>query len=164
MDRADRKLTKLQRIDLDQLVLFCKLGRLTVGETQKVINEKLGLLISEDWINHIRGKYKTACKTRLLHLQRDQYDYIFHYIQRIDEVYHQQDEFWTNYKQLKDPQARINSLKEAREQTVLLTDLIEHLPIIAGLKVTSNDITQTQRYQAATEAAETEQQQQQPVF
>ena len=153
MERTDNRLTKLQRIDLDQLVLFCKLSRFTVGETQQAISEKLGLLISEDWINHIRSKYKAACKSRLLHLQRDQYDYMFHYLQRIDEVYNLQDKFWQDYKQIEDPIARINCLKEAREQTVLLTDLIEHLPIIAGLRVTSNDVTETQRSATTEEAA-----------
>ena len=143
--------TKLQRQDVENLVVFCKLSRLTVAETQKAIYEKLHLTISEDWISHIRGKTKQGAMKRLKSLQQDQYEFILTYMERIDEVKAMQDHFWNNFMLLDDPIDRINSLKEARELTVLLTDLIEHLPIIAGVKVTSNDITEAQGSTGTTE-------------
>jgi DNA phosphorothioation-dependent restriction protein DptG len=143
--------TKLQRQDVENLVIFCKLSRMTLAETQKAVYEKLHLTISEDWISHIRGHTKQGAMGRLKKLQQDQYEFILTYMERIDEVKAMQDHFWQEFNKINDPIERINSLKEARELTVLLTDLIEHLPIIAGVKVTSNDVTEAQRPSGTTE-------------
>jgi hypothetical protein len=64
-------------------------------------------------------------------------------MERIAEVRNMQDKFWEEWQKIDDPVSRINCLREAREQTVLLTDLIEHLPSISQV-----DITQTQRFEA----------------
>jgi hypothetical protein len=145
-----RQYTKLQRQDIENLVMYCRLSRLTAAETQQVINDKLGFLLSIDWINKIRNNTKTTYRRQLNRMMKEQYEFIFHYMERIDEVKNQQNEFWKNYHQIKDPISRINSLKEARDQTVLLTDLIEHLPIIAGLAVKRNDITETRDSEDST--------------
>ena len=145
-----RQYTKLQRQDIENLVMYCRLSRLTAAETQQVISDKLGFLLSIDWINKIRNNTKTSYRRQLNRMMKEQYEFIFHYMERIDEVKNQQNEFWKNYHQIKDPISRINSLKEARDQTVLLTDLIEHLPIIAGLAVKRNDITETRDNEDST--------------
>ena len=124
---------------------------MTVGETQKAVYEKLHLQISEDWISHIRGKTKQGALQVFKKLQQDQYEFILTYMERTDEVKTMQEHFWNDFKLIENPIDRINSLKEARELTVLLTDLIEHLPIIAGVKVTSNDIAEAQRPNGTTE-------------
>jgi len=151
-----RQYTKLQRQDIENLVMYCRLSRLTAAETQQVINDKLGFLLSIDWINKIRNNTKTTYRRQLNRMMKEQYEFIFHYMERIDEVKNQQNEFWKNYHQIKDPISRINSLKEARDQTVLLTDLIEHLPIIAGLAVKRNDITETRDNEDSTTESEPE--------
>jgi hypothetical protein len=115
---------------------------MSVGETQKAIWEKLHLTISEDWISHLRGTTHQSSKKMLQKLQKDQYEFILTYMERIDEVKVLQQHFWEDYNQIKDPITRISCLKEARELTVLLTDLMEHLPILAGAKVFSNDIAE----------------------
>jgi hypothetical protein len=94
-------------------------------------------------------------------MMKDQYEFIFSYMERIEEVKNMQNEFWKSYNQIKDPVSRINSLKEIRDQTVLLTDLIEHLPIIAGLAVKQNDITETRD---SEDSGTTEQETGQRVF
>jgi hypothetical protein len=151
-----RQYTKLQRQDIENLVMYCRLSRLTAAETQQVISDKLGFLLSIDWINKIRNNTKTTYRRQLNRMMKEQYEFIFHYMERIDEVKNQQNEFWKNYHQIKDPISRINSLKEARDQTVLLTDLIEHLPIIAGLAVKRNDITETRDNEDSTTESEPE--------
>jgi Asp-tRNA(Asn)/Glu-tRNA(Gln) amidotransferase C subunit len=145
-----RQYTKLQRQDIENLVMYCRLSRLSVAETQQLINDKLGFLLSIDWINHLRNNARTNYRRQLNRMMKEQYEFIFHYMERIEEVKNQQNEFWKNYHQIKDPISRINSLKEARDQTVLLTDLIEHLPIIAGLAVKRNDITEARDSEDST--------------
>jgi hypothetical protein len=154
--------TKLQRQDIANLVLFCKLSRMSVGETQKAIWEKLHLTISEDWISHLRGQTHQSSKKLLQKLQQDQYEFILTYMERIDEVKVLQEHFWNDFNKIKDPITRISCLKEARELTVLLTDLIEHLPILAGAKVFSDDITEAR--ELGTSATASEQEQGQRVF
>src|SRR5690242_19441963 len=151
-----RQYTKLQRQDIENLVMYCRLSRLTAAETQQVINDKLGFLLSIDWINKIRNNARTTYRRQLNRMMKEQYEFIFHYMELIDEVKNKQNEFWKNYHQIKDPISRINSLKEARDQTVLLTDLIEHLPIIAGLAVKRNDITETRDNEDSTTESESE--------
>jgi Asp-tRNA(Asn)/Glu-tRNA(Gln) amidotransferase C subunit len=153
--------TKFQKQEIENLVMYCRLSRLSVAETQQLIHDKLGFLLSIDWINHLRNSTRANFKRQLNRMMKDQYEFIFHYTERIDEVKNQQNEFWINYKQIKDPVSRINCLKEARDQTVLLTDLIEHLPIIAGLAVKQNDITETRD---SEDSGTTEQETSQRVF
>jgi hypothetical protein len=79
-------------------------------------------------------------------------------MERIAEVRNLQQKFWEEWQKIDDPVSRINCLKEAREQTVLLTDLIEHLPSISQV-----DITQTQRFEATFSSGKSESDEDQPT-
>lgn len=157
VDAIKQRLTKTEREAVDSIVNNCKMSRLTAIETSDIIKERLNITLSESWIARIRMRQKTSTKSRIFKLTKDRYEFIRHYLDRIDEIKNLQAKFWEEYFKIEDPVSRINSLKEAREQTVLLTDLIEHLP-----QVSQVDITQTQRLEIATTNS-SEQQQEQPT-
>lgn len=140
-----QRLTKIQRQEVENAILNCKLTRMSVQQTQEVIAEKLNIHLSESWITHIRMRFKAKCQKDIKKMGLDRYEFISNYMERIAEVKNMQDKFWEEWAKVKDPVSRINCLREAREQTVLLTDLIEHLPSISQV-----DITQTQRLEISS--------------
>lgn len=148
-----QRLTKIQRQEVEQAILNCKLSRMSVQDTQQTIAEKLNIHLSESWITHIRMRFKAKCQKDIKHMGLDRYEFISHYMERIAEVRNLQAKFWEEWAKIQDPVSRINCLKEAREQTVLLTDLIEHLPNISQV-----DITQTQRLEISPRPETDEQQ------
>jgi|SRR5215831_17311222 len=129
------RLTKAQRETVDQIVLNGKLSKLTLQQTQDQIQKATNLQLSESWIAHIRYGFKKDCQKQIKKLALDRYEFISHYMERIAEVKNLQQKFWEAYMQIEDPFKQILSLKEAREQTVLLLDLIEHLPLVATTKI-----------------------------
>lgn len=140
-----QRLTKIQRQEVEQIILNAKLSRLSVQETQRIISTKLNIHLSETWITHIRMRFKANCQKEVKRMGLDRYEFMSHYMERIAEIKNLQTKFWEEWKKIDDPATRINCLKEAREQTVLLTDLIEHLPSISQV-----DITQTQRFEISS--------------
>jgi hypothetical protein len=138
-----QRLSRIQRKEVEDTILNCKLSRMSVQDTQRTISEKLNIHLSESWITHIRMKFKRKCQDDIKRMGLDRYEFISHYMERIAEVRNLQQKFWEEWNKINDPISRINCLREAREQTVLLTDLIEHLPSISQV-----DVTQTQRFEA----------------
>lgn len=135
-----QRLTKIQRNEVESIIQNAKLTRLSVQDTQQLIAEKLNIHLSESWITHIRMRFKANCQKQIKKMGLDRYEFISHYMERIAEIKNLQDKFWEEWNRIEDPFQRIACLREAREQTVLLVDLIEHLPQISQV-----DITQTQR-------------------
>ena len=124
---------------------------MSVQDTQQTIAEKLNIHLSESWITHIRMRFKAKCQRDIKKMGLDRYEFISNYMERIAEVRNLQEKFWQEWLKITDPVQRINCLREAREQTVLLTDLIEHLPNISQV-----DITQTQRLEITATQPEPE--------
>lgn len=143
--QGKQRLTKIQRQEVESAILNAKLSLLSVQDTQQLIKDKLNIHLSESWITHIRMRFKAKCQKDIKRLGLDRYEFISHYMERIAEVKNLQTKFWEEWAKVKDPATRINCLREAREQTVLLTDLIEHLPNISQV-----DITQTQRLEISS--------------
>lgn len=144
-----QRLSRIQRQEVEKIILNAKLSNLSIGQTQQIIQERLNILLSESWITHIRMKFKADCKKQLKKLSLDRYEFISHYMERIAEVKNLQTKFWEAYNKVNDPFQRIQCMKEAREQTVLLLDLLEHLPIIAT--VNTNDFAETYGSQNVSE-------------
>jgi hypothetical protein len=129
------KFTNVEKEHLKQLVSDCIIQRLTTEESLLYIKDKLGLEISQDYINHMRASLKKSAEKNLKYLQKDRFVYIQNiFFDRIQELEYMQKMLWEIVNKSRDKRnLQLSCLSELRELTVLLADFYDKLPIVLSV-------------------------------
>jgi len=126
------KFTNAEKEHLKQIVSDCIIQRLTTEESLLYIKDKLGLVISEDYFNHMRASLKKCAEKNLKYLQKDRFVYIQNiFFDRIQELEYMQKMLWEIVNDNQDkPNLQLRCISELRELQVLLTELYQNLPLV----------------------------------
>ena len=129
------KLSKQQREQLKRLVLQCVLLRFTTVEALRYISKKLHVSISRRYYFQIKEKIASETDKQLAYFTKNKDAYIHEFYQRILEIEFLQKKMWELYdKNEKDPEFRLDCIKELRMLTMTLVDLYKILPGISGFE------------------------------
>lgn len=157
-----QRLTKIQRQEVDKLVLHARLSHLTVPETRELIAEKLNLHLSDSWITHLRMKFKSDCKRKLKRLSLDRYEYISNYMELYEKTKNIEAHMWDELEHTERGYQRIICLTKLQDNVVLQVDLLEHLPAITTQQQ-NYDSAETSGFETMGKSTESEGQQQAPT-
>jgi hypothetical protein len=129
------KFTKKQREQLKRLVLECVLSRFTTVEALQYINEKLHISISRRYYFLVKRRMTNDTHKQLAHFTKNKDAYLHEFYQRILEIEFLQKKMWELYdNNEKDPEFRLDCIKELRMLTMTLVDLYKILPGISGFE------------------------------
>jgi hypothetical protein len=123
-----RKLTRLERDYLKQLVVECMVQRFSREESLAFIHHKLKKDIGIDYMDKIFKYVRDTARERLNYLQRNKDAFLFEHFQRIDEIRKYQKELWViAHTNTEDGQLRKNCISELHSLTITLHNLNQML-------------------------------------
>ena len=129
------KFTKKQREQLKRLVLECVLSRFTTVEALQYISKKLHVPISRRYYFQIKRSITSDTNKQLAFFTKNKDAYLYEFYQRIVEIDFLQKKMWELYdNNEKDPEFRLDCIKELRMLTMTLVDLYKILPGISGFE------------------------------
>ena len=125
--------TSKQKEQFKQLVLESIIQRLTIEETQNYIKSKMNIDVSVEWISKTKAKLKQEAKDILLFLKKDKHAYNILFWENIEEIRLYQKHLWKIYhNNIKRPEIQLRCIYELKQNTILLSNFHELLPLIVG--------------------------------
>jgi hypothetical protein len=138
---------------LRQLVIECVIQRFSTNESLAYIQSKTGRAMKVDCYWYYRRELKKLGSKRLAEMMRSKDAYLQQYFERIDEVKKYQQELWRLYHiHPGNPFLQKSCINDLLQTTVVLSQLYDLMPTLAGLNLASN-ISQPYQDQESTVAA-----------